>query len=214
MNTISNNNITFGWHHKMHSSFVEGALNCIGSNKGNLRILSEAVQKPDLEEFFLYGQNHFYYPDSRIKSYLDLLGIHNAKSKYIEHIKKMQEILLNSAEENGLDKAGRALHYLQDMSQPNHIDKGTILKKALNARSHCAFEMEALDKTDFFIKASKPKSFNSSDFVELFFDTVERSKENLVPKNSNANQWSEIIQTGTDIALGATVRFLELLKKI
>lgn len=96
----------------------------------------------------MYGQKHFYYPNESTKSL--------SSRKYI-----------------GTDEAGRALHYLQDMTQPNHIDSGSIITKAKEAAvPHHRFEINAYDKQNNFYDNYTPIEINANSFNDLFDKTV------------------------------------------
>lgn len=175
-------------------------------------ILLEAVKKPDLEEFFLFGQKHFYYPNDRIKSYLDYTGTHNAKYMYKMHLKNALKELRNNNTTAGLDEAGRALHYLQDMTQPNHIDSGSVINKAKEAiMPHHRFEMEAFEKQDKFYQNHTPIKITANSFNKLFEETVNLSQKNNIPKKNNIENWDNITQNAIDLSISATKKFLELL---
>jgi len=208
---INKNSISFGWYYPMHSTITKNAI------KGNIcpkieKILLESVKKPDLEEFFLVGQKHFYYPNDRIKSYLDYTGTHNAKYMYKMHLKNALKGLRNNNTETGMDEAGRALHYLQDMTQPNHIDSGSIIKKAKEAKMpHNRFEMNAFEKQDTFYQNHTPIKITANSFNKLFEEIVNLSQKNDIPKKSNIENWANITQNAIDLSISATKKFLELL---
>lgn len=128
-NYTNKKSISFGWYYPMHADIIRKATQNSEIPRVMKNILLESVQKPDLEEFFLFGQKHFYYPQNKIKSYLDYTGTHNAKHLYKTYVKKALKAIRSGNKDNFADEAGRALHYLQDMTQPNHIDKGSIIKK-------------------------------------------------------------------------------------
>lgn len=213
MININKHNPSFGWHYPMHKKILTAVLDNAKIPHYNeiTRILRESVQKPDLDEFFLYGQSHFYYPKDIIKSYLDITGTHNAKAAYKKHLSKMDKYLSCKAAEPALDEAGRALHYLQDMAQPNHIQSGSIIRKAIDKKMHADFEMSSFAIQDKLLNNANPPAVNSADFDTLFKDTIELSLPNKFPSSNNVSEWGNIAQKGIDTAVGSTKRFLELL---
>lgn len=199
------NSPTFGWHYRMHTDILKaGVPETLKDNA--VKVLKKSVYMPDFDEAFLYSQYHFYYPNSARKSYLDFFGNNNAKKLYELHV----ENVLNN--KNKLDEAGRAIHYLQDIAQPNHIEKGSALRKFLDKHMHHDFEMTSYSWSQELIKRSKPKVFISDNFRSLFDDTVKMSLKNRIPNKHNKSIWEEIAQEGVDIAIGATKRFLELMQ--
>ena len=211
MKLQSNNNTSFGWHYKMHSDIVQKSTQKKNLPVSFINILKKSVEKPDFEEFVLYGQKHFYFPNDRIKSYLDYTGTHNAKYMYNKHIKNM-----DSAQntEEFLDEAGRALHYLQDITQPHHIESGSIIKKAKDAmHPHHEFEMMIYDQQEK-LTPNKPKThLKSNNFQELFDETVNLSLQNQVPKNDNKEEWINISKYAIDLTIASTEKFLDIMKK-
>lgn len=201
---------SFGWTDRMHTNIVANILKETNISPTKLAIIKESVQKPDFDEVFLYGLNHFYYPNKKMKSYLDLTGKHNAKYVYNQHINNMQHEINN---DKALDEAGRALHYLHDITQPNHIESGSILRKAIDKKMHSNFEQKAFAKQNEFFDNAEPHNFTSNSFDSLFDDTIKITQQIEYPSNKNKNNWHNIAQQGINVALGATKRFIELLDK-
>lgn len=139
----------------------------------------------------MYGQKHFYYPNNKIKSYLDYTGTHNAKHLYKTHIKKALKAFRVGNTTIGTDEAGRALHYLQDMTQANHIDSGSIITKAKEAAvHHHKFEINAYDKQNNFYENYTPIEINENSFNDLFNKTVSLSQRNQIPRKNNIENWN------------------------
>lgn len=204
--------IPFGWHYVMHKDIVKNAGRNININRAINDILLESVQRPDFDEFFLYGQNHFYYPNRIIKSFLDYTGTHNAKYLYKKHIKQALKSLKTGNFKVGIDEAGRALHYLQDVTQPNHIDNGSFLLKAKEAiMPHHKFEMDIFAKQDKFYENYSRKTINAHSFSDLFTETVNISQKNQIPRKNNVDVWDDIAQNAIDLATDATIKFIEML---
>lgn len=207
--------ISFGWYYPMHANILKNAAKNTSIPKTIQNILLESVQKPDLEEFFLYGQKHFYYPNDKIKSYLDYTGTHNAQHLYKTHMKKALKAFRFGNTEIGADEAGRALHYLQDMTQPNHIDSGSIIKKAKEAVvPHHKFEMDAYDKQNNFYDNHNPIEISANSFNDLFNKTVNLSQKTQIPRKNNIENWDNIAQNGLDLAISTTRKFIEMLSSI
>ncbi len=212
MKTNNNNPTSFGWHYKNHADIVRNTNIAKSIDKSILETLETFVQKPDFDEFFLYGQKHFYYPNDKIKSFLDYTGTHNAKSVYKEHLSKMNKFFSFGKLGQGLEEAGRALHYLQDVTQSHHIDSGSIIKKAKDAvNPHHSFEMFVNSKIDFLLTKTKPIELKANSFETLFDEVINLSKANEIPSMKNINDWEKIAQDAMNIATAATQKFIELL---
>lgn len=209
-----NNSPNFGWHYRMHTKILNAAADSQNLKAGNsyvFHVLQNAVIKPDFDEFFMYNENHFYYPDKKIKSFFDFNGKHNAKYVYLEHLNKFFDALKQKHYTESIDHAGRALHYLQDITQPQHIESGSILKKALDKTMHHEFEMQAYADCDKLIKQHTPVALvQNADFASLFNQTTNLSLQNKIPTRKNKAEWNEIAQNGVNLALDATKRFLEI----
>lgn len=204
---------SFGWHYKMHSDIVQNSIKHINLDDNVINTIKKYVQMPDFDEFFLFGQKHFFYPNDTVKSYLDYTGKHNAKSMYNLHLKKMLQLFNNGEHTKGLERAGRALHYLQDMTQPNHIDSGSILKKAFEKEfPHHKFEMDSFSKGNKIFHNIKHIEFQSRTFEELFDEVIKLSQKNKIPTRSNTGEWDTIAQDAMNIATSATEKFMELLR--
>lgn len=211
-NYTNKNSISFGWHYPMHTNILKKATRNSNIPEMIENILLKSVQKPDLEENFLYGQKHFYYPNDKIKSYLDYTGTHNAKHLYKTHLKKSLNFFRVGNIIHGTDEAGRALHYLQDMTQPNHIDSGSIITKAKEfAVPHLKFEMDAYDKQNKFYDNYTTIEINAKSFNDLFDKTVNLSQKNQIPRKNNIENWDNITQNAIDLAISSTRKFIEML---
>lgn len=207
------NSPSFGWRYKMHYDIVSTAGKHFKYKDYDvLSILQDAVQRPDFDEVCLFSQKHFYYPNSKIKSFWDLTGDRNAKSVYEKHISCFKESFKNFPL-CAFEEAGRAIHFLQDVAQPQHIDRSSIIKKMFDIDIHKNFEQFALDKSESLLKQARPAQLKSNTFEALFDDTVNLASKNQVPTKDNRELWDAIAFDGTNAALGATRRFFELLGK-
>lgn len=204
--------ISFGWYYKMHTDILKksAGYNDIPATIKN--ILIDSVRKPDLEEFFLFGQKHFYYPNDKVKSFLDYTGTHNAKHLYKTHVKKALKAIKSGNKSDFADEAGRALHYLQDVTQPHHIDSGSIIAKAKEAIvPHHKFEMDAYYMQNEFYDKFTPIEIIANSFSDLFDKTVNLSQKNQIPRKNNIENWDSIIKNSLDLALSSTGKFLEMI---
>jgi len=172
--------------------------------------LTEAVVNPDFDERGLGGNNHFYFSPQLFRpreSFLDFFGKNNASASYEKHIFLFDKYV-NRDNEKAMDHAGRALHFLQDVTQPHHIERGTILKKWRDLNMHKEFE--ELSRSDIFINDSKSVELdvNLNDFHDLFDEAVSVT-EALPPANlKNRDKWFEIAHVGLTNMKAVTQEFL------
>lgn len=213
LNTTDNNNTTFGWRYTTHKELTALAVNDIPKLRKYKDILVKFSQKPDFDERGFEGNNHFYYPPKLLRpreSFLDVVGRNNAGAKFNEHIFYFKEFLYTN-KEKALEHAGRALHFLQDVTQPQHTERGTIYKKWKDLKIHKEFEEFALQNQDSFTYNTKPSelSLRTGGVDELFEDAVDLSQKGKQVTKDNRNEWREIAHTGISNAVQATKLFCE-----
>lgn len=214
MQINQNNKTSFGWYFKMHADIVKNSAKLTDFDKSAMATIEKYVKRPDLDEFFLLGQKHFYYPDSKMKSYCDYTGTHNAKYMYNSHVKKMNDALTSDRKEQSFEEAGRALHYLHDMTQPNHIESGSFIQKIKESiNPHHKFEMDIYDRSKKIYANAQPVEMESKTHEELFDEVLNISKNNQKPTMANIDKWDDIAQNAINTATGATKKFLDILSQ-
>ncbi|MCM1265448.1 MAG: hypothetical protein NC200_04540 [Candidatus Gastranaerophilales bacterium] len=134
---------------------------------------------------------------------------------YHKHVKEMLK-LRNTDKEAAKEHAGRAIHYLQDISQPQHIEKGNVLQKAIERPAHKKFEQYSCERRHHLIRQAHKSNeqIYATSFSQLFNNTLSISSEMEVPTMKNKSNWSNIAQQGYNIALSATKKFIEMFDKI
>lgn len=208
----NHNKTSFGLHYKMHSDIVQQVIPEFRIQEHLREILVNSVAQPDFDEFILYGQNHFFYPNSKVKSFLDFSGKSNAKAMYHKHIKAMLHNLSEGDKAKGVEEGARGLHYLHDVTQPHHIQQGSVFAKLRDVRMpHHKFEMDIYDIEGQLFENTKEIELCSKGFSDLFDETVGLSLQNPIPTKNNQKQWVEYGQNTIDLALSSTKRFFEIL---
>ena len=188
------------------------------------------VQKPDDDELGFMVNKHFYTPlipgDSRkVVSYMDNDGTSNAKAAFDEHVEKIDFAFSKNDINSAVEHAGRALHFLQDVAQPQHTEFGTFIDKTIDVAAHVDFEEQVEKNMDLLANANDENRNANSVFKmktaknteELFDNTVKFSmaSDKIVRKNSSS--WNNIAERQYNLAVNTTKQFLaffnEKLKK-
>lgn len=217
-------NTNFGWCLKTHKRQLAFALKESPSLKKYKKIFKAYVQMPDYDELGQMGNWHFYSLDTR-RSYLDYNGKNNAFYRYKLHISNMMEQAKLGNTEDAVKHAARSIHMGQDMSQPHHTQKGWFFNKVWNVVTHVKFE-EMVKKAHKvylaeYIKSNLnntlniDKKINEQDFIELFLNSVNSAKHNIIPTSKNASdKWDEIGKMGFNQSLDFTRRFISKFDKL
>lgn len=201
----------FGWRYTTHKKITAQAVEELPKLKKYKDIIVEFVQKPDFDEQGFKGNNHFYFTPSLMhprESFLDLTGRNNAAAKFSEHVFYFEE-LINKDKNEAFEHAGRALHFLQDVTQPQHTERGTVFQKWKDLEMHKQFEKFASKNEDYFIGNAKPVKFElePDNILDLFDEAVFHSERGKQVRKDNAGGWIDIAQTGISNAVQATKEF-------
>ena len=177
-------------------------------------IIKQAVQNPDFAELGFHSNSHFYFPVESIfrprESFLDFDGLHNARAKYNEHINKFFAASKYYRYNEMVEEAGRAKHFLDDMSVGLHVQRGNIFQKWRDQKLHKHFEDYIYENENTFIMNAKksPVKFNTGDFDDVFMSVVNYSKNSEFPNNYNEHRWQNIAQNTVNVAMDASRVFL------
>lgn len=214
MNIDNHNKTNFGWRWPEHKNITTNSLQKMLKNKAYSEEIVNASISPDFDETFFLYQKHFYFPQTN-KSYLDITGKRNSRAMYYKHVKKMIK-LRDKDREQALEHAGRALHFLQDICQPQHIKEGNIIQKALEKKTHKQFENLSCNNSEILIKNANNSEINikAKSFKELFENTINKSKQIEVPKRNNKLKWEDIAQEGYNITVKASNKFIEMINHV
>ncbi len=209
----SGNNLNFGWRYGAHKEITSLAVESVSNLKKYKNILVEFAQKPDFDEKGFKGNNHFYYSPKVLRpreSFMDIIFRNNAGAKFAEHMYEFNRFV-EKDKSKALEHAGRALHFLQDVTQPQHTERGTVYRKWRDLKLHKEFEEFAYQNQDAFIKNAKPSDIKleSDEIYELFNKSVSISENGKQVRKDNKNAWYEIAQTGISNAIQVTKIFCE-----
>ena len=212
INNNSNKLVSFGWYTTIHGNVTKSVGKKLGLSSNLLKKIAYYAQKPDFDEIFLFRQKHYFYPNKN-KSFLDITKTRNAKYAYKKHINKMKKAFSMGEQDKAINEAGRALHFLQDMSQPHHIEEGSFFQKVKTAIfPHIAFETKIHTIQNDLYNKSKPINIDAKNFDELFKSTLQLSQKIEIPQKSNQDNWTNIGQKAINITIASTNKFFELVK--
>ncbi len=178
-------------------------------------MIKNAVVKPDFDEVGFHSNTHFYYPDIKLfrprESFLDFDGQHNARSKFNEHINNFLAAKKYCRFSEMADEAGRAKHFLDDMSVGLHVQRGNALQKWRDKKMHENFEYYIYDNQDTFIKNAQKSSveFKTDTFDDIFMSVATYMKNTEYPTKRNMAKWPEIAQNTVNVALDASRVFFD-----
>lgn len=213
--TKTQNDINFGFNYSTHRKIAQ---KLIEEEYPKLQkyapIIKHSVINPDFDELGFHSNSHFYYPEKNLlrfrESFFDFDGLHNARAKYNEHIDKFFAASKYCRFSEMAEEAGRAKHFLDDMSVGLHVQRGNIFQKWRDREMHKRFEDYIYDNEDVFIANSKksPVEFITDDFDDIFMSVVDYSKNSEFPNNHNQQRWQVIAQNSVNAAMDASRVFL------
>lgn len=213
---IQNNNINFGFNYNTHRKIADIVIaNEFPKLKKYIPIIREAVQAPDFDELGIKSNTHFYYPfKSYIKprsSFLDFDWGHNARSRFNKHIDLMYQYRENNSFIKMIEQAGRAKHFLDDMSMGLHVKSGNFVEKLKEMKVHKAFEDFVYRHEDEFIaKSSKsPIRFKDKSYDDIFMSVVNNTENMELPTSDNVQKWPVIAQNSINSAMDASRVFFK-----
>ena len=142
-------------------------------------------------------------------SYMDYNGKNNAKYAYLDHLDKMDNAIEDEDTDLAIENAARACHFLQDMSQPQHIEETSTFGKAIDLKIHTDFEDLAEKNVKEFAQNFESESTDSRHYLDLFQDTFGQTKDLGKITRKNEPDWKEISQKQFNMAVQATKEFLQ-----
>lgn len=217
-------NTSFGWKFKTHEKITSLIVNDFPKLAEYKKTLITSVIKPDFDERGFKGNNHFYYKPKMFRpreSFLDMLGKNNAGARYALHMYKFNQFI-NKNNKKAMEHAGRALHFLQDITQPQHTERGTVFKKWKDLKVHLRFEHFVLNNQDRLIDnvlknsiqiGREYKKYSYTECGDLFFDQVHKSTSVTPPNFGNQYSWENIANYGISNAIDATKSFFNMISE-
>lgn len=211
MNITFEKFITFDWFWGTHKKIMVAALKFFPHLQKYEALFNEFVVRPDFTEKGFLRNWHFYLPEKGT-SFLDFSGQGNAYARYNLHIRKMLFAIKQRNTYQAIKHAGKALHFLQDMTQPHHTQGGFVFNKVFNLFTHRGFESFVRENEDRFLQGLAPDPFMPADFDELFKINVEFSSNITMPmKKNKKSDWERIAHAGIQQAARSTHAFLSIL---
>lgn len=210
MKINSINQATFGWKDVTHKKITETALKERTELKPYESDLAKFAQQPDFDETGFYSNLHFYYPFAQQKSFYDPSGKDNAYGRYTYHADKMKKAINDKDPTAACEHAGRALHFLQDVSEQHHSHAGSMSEKATEQKVHIEFEnfvQNNQEKMFPLLKPQNPQKYD--DFDDLFIKTANYSATSDFATEENKNKWDDIAKDGLSNSLVTTKMFLD-----
>ncbi len=203
----------FKWNKTTHLEMTMLALQNSSIDDITKRQVARYAQMPDFAktELGYHNNTHFFFPNSKKKSFGPDSDKLNAFSQFKEHL---QQAMLSEAKEEVLKKLGYALHYLQDMSVPLHTEPGGLIHKILKYKLHGNFERGkkygATAHLDILTQNFKAEDLEYSSILDLFTKTAEYSQNpEFKVKRFNKKNWISIQQACFNRGVNASREFLE-----
>lgn len=216
MQKINHNfNISFGWAGKTHKALTQAAVNkvnktfrCFGENAVfNTKLLTEASILPD-RDLYIAGSH---------SADIDNPRVGDAFSKFKEIDKKIRHLIKNNDSEFLNENIGRALHYLQDMQNPLHVNyapKSAKREKLL----HSKFEESAVSIQHETIKSVVPqkldKSLSFENFLEIKMNESKAIANYIIQNLASMTNTVELERQGLKNAYQVTYKYLSELAKL
>lgn len=209
------NETSFGWFYGTHKRVTMLALKDFPRLQKYEEIFKEFVIRPDFNETGPFSSWHFYCPKTKKGSFLDITGTWNAYARYKLHVERMLLAVENRNTYRIVKHAGKALHFLQDMTQPHHTQEGAFHNKFWHSQTHFRFEQFVKENQDGFLKGIQFDSPTPNDFEDLFIKNVEFSSQLCIPVKGNQNiDWEWVGKAGVVQAAKSTRIFLATLDKL
>jgi hypothetical protein len=142
-------------------------------------------------------------------SFMDFNGRNNAKAAFEDQIEIMDNAIEDEDDEFAIQNAARACHFLQDVSQPQHIEETSALGKAIDLKIHTDYEKFAEDNAQQCAQNFKTTVRNPRQSMQLFADTFGATKELGKITRENEPNWGEITQKQFNLAVQSTKEFLQ-----
>lgn len=216
-------NTSFGWFYGTHHDAVAIPLKLYPELNQHKAIFRNFVVKPDIDELGPFLNYHFYSLKTG-KGFCDFSGDQNALGRYKRHVQIMFDTIHSQKPEvfEIIKHAAKAIHFLQDMTQPHHTLAYkffllNLYKKFAGLNVHMEFEKFIRESQDGFFKdlVIKPLTTKPREFDEIFMDNVKFSSTLGLPVAENKeSDWIRIGKAGVFQAIDSTSEFLAKLTEI
>lgn len=210
-----NNSVNFGWDEPTHTTITAFAIerNFPKLDEKYKKIFIEASKLPDKDENGL-GNKHFY-SLKEDKSFMDFRRKSNAKYCFTFHVDEMHQALEKGNMKLFYEHAGRALHFLQDLTQSMHAFVASIFSKFLDLWNHIKFEQRINKLINKIIEVyckiypEPPKLPEKFDIKDLLIKNAELSSNFGLPIKKNKLSWDMVGTKGICQALYSSEIFVK-----
>jgi len=205
---------SFGWFIGTHKRVTRFALRDFPDLKPYQDNLEIFAQKPDFDENGTLNNWHFYTPFQQKNSFLDFNNKGNAFARYQEHVEKMLACIQGKNTDLGIEHAGRALHFLQDMTQIHHTQKGLLFNKVFNLKLHVDFEHFVKKNQEDCFGSYVEKPFTNASFDDIFMENVRLSMNSTFPIRKTRFAWEYVGRDAINQTIHSTKEFLTKLSRL
>ena len=140
---------------------------------------------------------------------MDFNGKNNAKAAYYDHLDKIDIAIEDENDEATIENAARACHFLQDITQPQHIQETSAIGKAIDLKIHTDYEKFADAEAETCAQYFTPEIRNPRSCTQLFNDNFQETKDIGKITRKNEPYWDEITQQQFNLAVQSTKEFLQ-----
>lgn len=142
-------------------------------------------------------------------SFMDFNGKNNAKAAYYDHLDKIDIAIEDENDAATIENAARACHFLQDITQPQHIQETSAIGKAIDLKIHTDYEKFADAEAETCAQYFTPEIRNPRSCTQLFNDNFQETKDIGKITRKNEPYWDEITQQQFNLAVQSTKEFLQ-----
>ncbi|MEW5818764.1 MAG: zinc dependent phospholipase C family protein [Cyanobacteriota bacterium] len=167
-------------------------------NEDNIKLLARYADKPDEDEHCFLQDTHYYHHKTKRTIFFRK---QTAMKNFLDHAAKAVEAYKNNNKQLALQELGRACHYLEDISQPNHVTTWNPIQAKLRKKDHFNFEKYAANKQDFFkFEPLKNIQINYTNFTEFIKDLAETTSKKSAPyqktlQENKPQNWYQVANT-------------------
>lgn len=148
-------------------------------------------------------------PNVNGASFMDFNGKNNAKSAYFDHLDKIDIGIEDEDDDAVIENAARACHFLQDITQPQHIQETSAFGKAFDLKIHTDYEKFADNEAETCAQYFTPEIRNPRSCTQLFNDNFQDTKDVGKITRKNEPYWDLITQQQFNLAVQSTKEFLQ-----
>lgn len=214
---IQGDSTNFRWNRATHLEMTMLALKNSKLDDVTKRQIARFSQMPDFNksEIGFFNNAHFYFPNSKHKSFGKRSEVFNAFSQFKEHFQSAFNV---ETKDEFLKHTGYALHYLQDVALSFHTESGGILQKMIKYRLHSLFEKDkkygATANLKSLTENYRSSNIQYSSLIDLFKSTAYFSQNKSFKVSLlNKKRWLSVQQAEFNRGVDASREFLNRMIK-